>query len=131
MNVYFVAGGFNQGGYGAPLGLPPVSSSAVDSLFGLGRQRSGPAPGFGGHQQPGGAGGQASDLLFGLGANKGGGLDLGGANRLGLGGLGGFGDRLFAADQKQNHLGPHLDNGYASKDWQVRDKRAKADNIEG
>ena len=102
----------------------------MDSLFGLGRPRSGPAPGFGCHQQPG-AGGQASDLLFGLGA-KSGGLDLGGANRLGLGGLGGFGDRLFTADQKQNHLGPHLDNGYASKDWQVRDSRGlEAENIEG
>ena len=117
----FAGGGFTQGGYGGPLGLPPVSSSAVDSLFGLGRQRSGPAPGFGGHQpgaQPG-VGGQGQDLLFGLGS-KAGGLDLGGANRLGLGGLGGFGDRMFAADQKQNHLGPHMDNGYASKDWQVR-----------
>jgi len=110
-------GGFNQSGYGGPLGLPPVSSSAVDSLFGLGRPRSGPAPGFGGHQAMSGAGGQSSDLLFGLGA-KSGGLDLGGANRLGLGGLGGYGDRMFAGDQKQNHLGPHLDNGYASKDWQ-------------
>ena len=89
-------------------------------MFGLGRPRSGPAPGFGGHQAMSGAGGQSSDLLFGLGA-KSGGLDLGGANRLGLGGLGGYGDRMFAGDQKQNHLGPHLDNGYASKDWQVRD----------
>ena len=96
-----------------------MSSGAVDSLFGLGRQRSGPAPGVGGHQAI--SGGQSSDLLFGLGA-KSGGLDLGGANRLGLGGLGGYGDRMFAGgDQKQNHLGPHLDNGYASKDWQVRD----------
>ena len=100
----------------------------MDSLFGLGRPRTGPAPGFGGHQQQPGAGGQANDLLFVLGAKAGGGLDLGGANRLGLGGLGGYGDRLFAADQKQNHLGPHLDNGYASKDWQVRDLRQQ--NIE-
>ena len=114
-----------QGGYGAGpgLNLPPVSSNAVDSLFGLGpgpvRQRSGgPAPGFGGHA-PQGAG---QELLFGLGggAKAGAGLDLGGPNRLGLGGLGGLGDRLF--DQKQNHLGPHLqdNNGFANKDWQVR-----------
>ena len=81
-----------QGGYGAGpgLNLPPVSSNAVDSLFGLGpgpvRQRSGgPAPGFGGHA-PQGAG---QELLFGLGggAKAGAGLDLGGPNRLGLGGL--------------------------------------------
>ena len=93
-----------------------MSSNAVDSLFGLSRGRSGPAPGFGGHQ----SGGQ-QDLLFGLGGKTGGGLDGLGSGRLGLGGLG-LGDRLYS-DQKQNHLGQHLqDNGFASKDWQVNIK---------
>ena len=120
---FIVSGGnFNQG-FGGPLNLPPVSSNAVDSLFGLSRGRSGPAPGFGGHQ----SGGQ-QDLLFGLGGKTGGGLDGLGSGRLGLGGLG-LGDRLYS-DQKQNHLGQHLqDNGFASKDWQVRQNSNEASNI--
>ena len=86
----------------------------MDSLFGLSRGRSGPAPGFGGHQS-GGHGGQDFGQLLGLGA-KTGGLDLG-SGRLGLGGLG-LGDRLYG-EQKPNHLGHHLqDNGF-NKDWQV------------
>ena len=110
--MFHSGGNFNQG-FGGPLNLPPVSSSAVDSLFGLSRGRSGPAPGFGGHQS--GHGGQDFGQLLGLGA-KTGGLDIG-SGRLGLGGLG-LGDRLYG-EQKPNHLGHHLqDNGF-NKDWQV------------
>ena len=117
----FSGGSYNHGGYGGPgpLNLPPVSSNAVDSLFGLGggRHRSGGAPGFGAQ-----AAGQ--EMIFGLGGHKSGAcLDLGGSqNRLGLGGLG-LGDRMYGGGQEQKHnplLGQHLgqDNGFASKDWQ-------------
>ena len=106
--------------------MPPVSSNAVDSLFGLGqvRQRSGPAPGFGSahsahaHQ---GAGGQTPEMLFGLGlgAGKAAGLDMNtglGQGRLGLGGLG-LGDRQsHGLGGPGGHLGQ--DNGFSSKDWQ-------------
>jgi len=120
-----LGGNYNQGGYGG-LSMPPVSSNAVDSLFGLGqvRQRSGPAPGFGSahsahaHQ---GAGGQTPEMLFGLGlgAGKAAGLDMNtglGQGRLGLGGLG-LGDRQsHGLGGPGGHLGQ--DNGFSSKDWQ-------------
>jgi len=84
-----LAGNFTHGGFGVP-----SSSSAVDSLFGLARGRSGPAPGFGGQQT-------SPDFLFGLGGSKSG-------SGLGLGGLG-LGER---------HSGPHIQENFASKDWQ-------------
>ena len=112
----FSGGSYNHGGYGGP---GPVSSNAVDSLFGLGggRHRSGGAPGFGGQSA-------GQEMMFGLGGHKSGAcLDLAGSqNRLGLGGLG-LGDRMYGGGQEQKHnplLGQHLgqDNGFASKDWQ-------------
>ena len=112
----FSGGSYNHGGYGGP---GPVSSNAVDSLFGLGggRHRSGGAPGFGAQSA-------GQEIMFGLGGHKSGAcLDLGGSqNRLGLGGLG-LGDRMYGGGQEQKHnplLGQHLgqDNGFASKDWQ-------------
>ena len=72
--------------------MPPSSCSAVDSLFGLPRGRTGPAPGFGGPAQP-----TSPDFLFGLG---GGHSHSQGAAKagsgLGLGGLG-LGERLLQA----------------------------------
>lgn len=90
-----LGGNFSHGGFGGPGGLnPPSSSSAVDSLFGLARGRSGPAPGFGGQQT-------SQDFLFGLGGSKSG-------SGLGLGGLG-LGER---------HVAPHMQDNFSSKDWQ-------------
>jgi len=90
-----LGGNFSHGGFGGPSGLnPPSTSSAVDSLFGLARGRSGGAPGFGGQQT-------SQDFLFGLGGSKSG-------SGLGLGGLG-LGER---------HVGPHLQDNFSSKDWQ-------------
>jgi len=102
-------GNFSHGGFGGPggLSLPPSSVSAVDSLFGLPRGRTGPAPGFGGQAQP-----TSPDFLFGLGGQQGGSKSGSG---LGLGGLG-LGERLY--DQKPSHGAPHLQENFSSKDWQ-------------
>ena len=111
VNDVVLGGNFSHGGFGGPggLNLPPSSCSAVDSLFGLPRGRTGAAPGFGGPAQP-----TSPDFLFGLGGGQGAAKSGSG---LGLGGLG-LGERLYDGKPGSHGQPPHLQENFSSKDWQ-------------